>query len=352
MKTDIQKYLFRCILIVVIQFFCISCDGTDPDPDPVVKENEAKKVMTQLWSTSSLNFEIKREDAFNKIQSYADKCGADYFKTYLISTDVQCENLEKYDVTLFAYRAAFDKVLEEVKTTEVKQGTTVIWMIYNMGYVIKTPSTCFGVDISHRWAVKLAPYLDFICITHNHSDHYSKPLYDEMFRLGKPVLSNYLHTGQNYQYTTAKTAGTKVSFTIGNVSIYTNLNDHNNSTLKNYVTTYQFNTGEDGGNLVLMHVGDSNYNPSQYDIKEPVDIFIPRYAPNALTENNVIGIGKKINPKYVLLSHILELAHEGVEESRWSIQLGLERASKLDCENSFLPFWGENLIWKNGTINF
>jgi hypothetical protein len=219
-------------------------------------------------------------------------------------------------------------------------------MVYNMGYVIKTPSACFGVDISHRWALKLAPYLDFICITHNHSDHYSKPLYDEMFRLGKPVLSNFLRTGQNYQYTTAKTAGTKVSFKIGNIGIYTNVNDHNNSTLKNFVTTYQFNTGEDGGNLVIMHVGDSNYNPSQYDIKEPVDIFIPRYAPNALTENNVIGSGKKITPKYVLLSHILELAHEGVEESRWSIQLGLERASKLDCENSFLPFWGEKLYGK------
>jgi hypothetical protein len=349
MKINIRKYFVGSILLVLISFFCISCDETDPNPDPVVKENEAKKVMTQLWSTSSLNFEIKREDAFNKIQSYADKCSAAYFKTYLNSTDAQCENLEKYDLTLFAYRAAFDKVLEEVKTTQVKNGTTVIWMLYNMGYVIKTPSACFGVDISHRWAVKLAPYLDFVCITHNHSDHYSKPLYDEMFKLNKPVLSNYLRSGQNYQYTTT----TSTSFKIGKIGIFTNMNDHN-ATLKNFVTTYQFNCGEDGGNLVIMHIGDSNFTPSQYNIKEPVDIFIPRYAPNStansIIENNIIG--QKVKPKYVLLSHILELAHEGVEESRWSIQLGLERASKLDCGNSILPFWGEKLVWENGKLNF
>lgn len=350
MKIISRKYFVGSILLVLISFFCISCDdNTDPDPGTIVKENEAKKVMTQLWSTSSLNFEIKREDAFNKIQSYADKCSADYFKTYLKSTDAQCENLEKYDPVLFAYRAAFDKVLEEVRTTQVNQGTTVIWMLYNMGYVIKTPTSCFGVDINHRWAVKLAPYFDFMCITHSHSDHYDTPLINEMFSMNKPVLSNYLRKGKNYQYTTTNPA----TFKIGTVGIFTNMNDHN-STLKNFVTTYQFNCGDEGGNLVIMHIGDSNFTPSQYNIKEPVDIFIPRYAPNStansISENNIIS--QKVKPKYVLLSHILELAHEGVEESRWSIQLGLERASKLDCENSLLPFWGEKLIWENGKLNF
>ena len=67
MKINSYKYWLSSILLVVIPFILISCDGQDPDPDPISKENEAKKVMTQLWSTSCLNFEIKREDAFNKI---------------------------------------------------------------------------------------------------------------------------------------------------------------------------------------------------------------------------------------------------------------------------------------------
>jgi hypothetical protein len=29
----------------------------------------------------------------------------------------------------------------------------------------------------------------------------------------------------------------------------------------------------------------------------------------------------------------------------------LERASKLNCENSVVPFWGEKLVWKDGKLN-
>lgn len=51
-----------------------------------------------------------------------------------------------------------------------------------------------------------------------------------------------------------------------------------------------------------MYVGDSNYKASQYSIVKPVDLLMARYAPNALTENNVIGsVG---TPKYIFLPHI------------------------------------------------
>lgn len=69
-----------------------------------------------------------------------------------------------------------------------------------MGYVVKTPSGCFAIDISHRWAKELAPYIDFLCVTHKHSDHYSNDLIQAMFDLGKPVLSNYLKD-TTYPYT-------------------------------------------------------------------------------------------------------------------------------------------------------
>lgn len=39
-----------------------------------------------------------------------------------------------------------------------------------------------------------------------------------------------------------------------------------------------------------------------------MNVLIPRYAPNALTENNIIGTGLgQTLPDYVLLSHILNL---------------------------------------------
>jgi len=52
-----------------------------------------------------------------------------------------------------------------------------------------------------------------------------------------------------------------------------------------------------------------------------------------------------------LLSHILELAHAGVDESRWSLDMALERASKINCEQTYVPMWGEKLVWKNNKLN-
>jgi len=314
---------------------------------PLKSENNltpTKTVIEDLWSTSSLNHNDQRAEAFRAIQRYADQCSATYFKNYLKSQDAAALNMEKYDPILTYYRLSFDKVLEEVKSTQVENGTTVIWNLYNMGYVVKTSKGCFAIDICHRYAEQLEPYIDFLCVTHNHTDHYSTGLINRMFDSNKPVISNYLKKGEGYQYTTSSIS----TYVISGFTVTTNINDHNNS-LTNFVTTFQIDCGSDGGNLILMHVGDSNYKAPQYNIVKPVNIFIARYAPNALAENNVIG--KKVTPGYVFLSHILELSHAGVDESRWTIDMGLERASKINCKNTILPFWGEKLVWKDYKLN-
>ena len=100
---------------------------------------------------------------------------------------------------------------------------------------------------------------------------------------------------------------------------------------------------------MLLHSGDSNFTADQFDVTLPVDVYIPRYAPNELTENNVIG--KLFTPKYVLLSHILELSHTDPDSSRWTLEQGLARAAQLDCEETHMPFWGEKMVWKNGKLN-
>ena len=149
--------------------------------------------------------------------------------------------------------------MDGIKNSKVENGTAAIWLLYNMGYVVKTPSGCFAIDISHRWAKELAPYIDFLCVTHKHSDHYSNDLIQAMFDLGKPVLSNYLKD-TTYPYT-AK--GDK-DYEIGKFKIKTCITDHNNAGLSNFVTVFSIDCGEDNGNFVFMHVGDSNYKPEQY----------------------------------------------------------------------------------------
>src|SRR5690606_39346714 len=86
----------------------------------------------------------------------------------------------------------------------------LVWMLYNMGFVVKTPSGCFGIDVHHRLAEDLEPYLDFLCITHNHGDHANKKLIQAMQSKGKPVVSNFNQESPLYMSKTA------TSYTIGN----------------------------------------------------------------------------------------------------------------------------------------
>ena len=232
-------------------------------------------------------------------------------------------SMEKSEPILYYYRSAFDRVMDGIENSKVENGTAEIWLLYNMGYIVKTPSGCFAIDISHRWAKELAPYIDFLCVTHKHSDHYPY---------------------------TAK--GDK-DYEIGKFKIRTCITDHNNSGLSNFVTIFQIDCGDDTGNFVFMHVGDSNFKPEQYtNIAPHVNVLIPRYAPNALTENNILGTGAgQVQPDYVLLSHILEMAHAGVDASRWSLDMALERASKINCDQTYVPMWGEKMVWKNGKLN-
>lgn len=346
-----NKSIIKCILLsfATASMMCGCGDTWENDyrPEQQKVNSGAANIMEKLWNTRPWDKDMNtRKAMLDSIQKYADDCSSTNFDAFLAADSVVANTLETYDDLYICYRKSFEKVLSEVKETRVENGTATIWMLYNMGYIVKTPSGCFGIDICHRDAEMLAPYLDFLCITHNHQDHYSKPLIEAMLSLGKPVISNYIAPTAGYQYKTTKAAD---DFTIGKFLIHTCLTDHNNDKLKLFDTTYQIDCGDDTGHFVIMHVGDSNYNASQYTVTEDVDVFIPRYAPNALSENNVIGT--IVKPKYVLLSHILEMTHTDTEASRWSFEMAFERASRINCDKTYVPFWGEKMVWKNGMLN-
>ncbi len=349
----IRKTQYLLFLFLAIGF--VACDddekysaGTGHEGVLMQLAEEVDATAQQLWSSSPLVVDAERTTVLTRIQGYADKCRDDYFKSYLNGYDWTSASMEKCDPILYFYRSAFDRVMDGVRNSKVENGTVEIWLLYNMGYVVKTPSGCFAVDISHRWAKELAPYIDFLCVTHNHSDHYNKDLIQAMFDLGKPVLSNYLKD-ETYPYTTA--TGDK-DYEIGKFKIKTCITDHNNSGLSDYVTVFSIDCGDDTGNFVFMHVGDSSYRPEQYtNLASHVNVLIPRYGPNPLIENNILGTGAgQVEPDYALLSHILELAHaEG--DSRWTLDMALERASKINCKQTYVPMWGEKMVWKNNKLN-
>lgn len=308
----------------------------------------ARGVAEQLWTTSPLQypFDKNRISVFEEIQNMADACSADFFTSYLTCSDKAAEMREKYEPILAFYRLSFEHVLQAIKEDHVEKGTACIWNLYNMGYIVKTPSTCFGIDINHRWAWKLEPYLDFLCITHNHRDHQDAALIEAMLKAQKPVFSNFIEKGNMSKVPT--------DYQVKNVKVHVSITDHNNSgMLNNFVSVFTFECGEDSGNFTLLHTGDSNFKPEQYtNILPRVNVLVTRYAPNALTENNILGEGKgKTQPDYVLVSHLLELMHIDEADCRWSLKSGLIRAANLNCKKAIVPMWGEKLIWKNNKLN-
>ena len=306
---------------------------------------EAEKTMSQFRKTSPLKLDNERLMILEKIQNYSDNLENSTFKEYLKKSEKEAAMMEDTIPILYFYRKGFDKVLYEVKTLNVKKGTAVVWLLYNMGFVVKTPSGCFGIDIDHRYAEKLEPYLDFLCVTHNHSDHYNTPLMEAMNRHHKPVLSNFYKKGGMYLSTVA------THYQIGNFTVYTDISDHLlNPKLPNFVTLFRIECGTDAGKFSILHCGDSGFNPERFkNVQGAVNMVVLRWG--APRENNILGTGEgQVQPDYAVLSHLIELRHKPYPHGQASITKTLEHLPNVKCDHTIIPFWGEKLTWQNGRL--
>lgn len=256
-------------------FGAVACGGDEPDtpsgggndPAPQPSGSTIETVVADLLdNTSCLNADDKRMKLIEQVQKYSDACPkADYDKYYKLSSASDAAKMENNTI-LGYYKKALQRVVSEVKSTTVPQGKVALWHLYNMGYVVKTPSHCFGIDLKHREAAELVPYIEFLLITHEHSDHYSPELNAAMKLAGKAVYSNFVDN----EY---KITGKKTIKPVDGMEIVVALADHS-AELKNFCVTYQIDCGADTGNKVIYHIGDT-YNASQLSKTKDIDIFIP-----------------------------------------------------------------------------
>lgn len=307
--------------------------------------NEAVQTVKQFRKTSPLLLNEQRLQLLKTFETYSDPYSNAPFRAYLAESDAGAEQLEHTVPILYSYREAFDKVLHEVKTVKVKKGTAKVWLLYNMGFVVKTPSGCFGIDVDHRYAEALAPYLDFLCITHNHGDHANVKLMEAMTKAGKPVLSNF-YKGDEKHLSKVPT-----TYSIGNFNIRTDFSDHlKNANLLKFVTTYRIDCGADAGDFSILHCGDSGFTPAQFTkVDGPVSLVVLRWG--APVENQIFGTGPgQIQTDYAVLSHLIELRHDPFPKGQASITQTLKHLPNVHCKNTLIPFWGEMLTWKKGKL--
>lgn len=349
-KIPTVAWLSRSGSLLFLFLFFLTAGACGAKSDEPVDDKPQEDTWLQfglwdaVWNTSPADRNLdQRRIYFTEIQNLADGCSNTVFKKYMMADPTLARSLEKSYPILRGYDLAFQRVLDGVVNDKVADGEVAVWHLYNMGYVVKTSTGTFAIDIYHRRAEEFAPYIDFYAITHKHTDHKSEELAQKMTVLGKPVLANFTIDGcsQNYISDVVR------DYEIGSFKIHTFITNHNNSSTNVPITVFKIDLGAKADHCILMHSGDSNFRPEQFATVhgDNIDIYIPRYAQTEVGENAVIG--KVITPSYALLSHILELYHESVEHSRWPLEYGLTRAAKLDCSNSYMPFWGDKMVWKN-----
>ncbi len=235
------------------------------------------------------------------------------------------------------YEDAFDKVVAEIKATEVTDRPAV-WLVYNMGIIVKTPRSLFSVDLQHRRAEELAPLLDFALITHNHGDHYTDRFYHAMDGVQKKtVVSNFkdnygAHFAKRHPggYTRAEK-----TFEFGDVTVRTSYTDHN-SYLVDYTTVFEMTCG----GFTIYHSGDCSNAAKLKPVSPNPDLWLvhPRCGMQP------VDGARAVNPKLTVVAHLNELGHPK-GRARWTWADGEAAKTKL-AEAGYaavVPLWGDRL---------
>lgn len=316
--------------------FCVATTMSLTVSSAAAQKNlkSVEPMTKRLWNeTSCLDFSDSRMELMTDLQYYFDRC--DNFIPYLKCNDSIEEKKMEANSILGFYNEALNRLLREIPKEEVSYGHIAVWHLYNMGYVIKTPKHCFGIDLNHKYAEKLAPYIEFLCITHPHGDHYTDKLNKAMTDAGKPVYSNFLDNGY-------KLDDEAVFNPVGDIEIVAKRVHHGPNS--NIVTYYQIDCGRDTRNKVIFHCGDA-YDYTELEKTKDIDLFIP---------HTTVGLrlrkaAKKLDPDYVLLSHVLEMGHPakypGSSIYRIPYIEAIRKAIFLGRDGAIVPVWGEKMIF-------
>ncbi len=267
-----------------------------------------------------------------QIQNAANLCSDSTYKQYLKKSN-SAKLSKKFEV-LALYESAFAKLKESLKNSTPPKGSIFIRQLYNMGYIIHTGKMTIGIDLSAKYVEQLEPYLDILLITHAHSDHFSESLAIAMKQNNKPVVSCFWQKGLVVRKDTFLRFDDVLIHTIPGDHYYWDVHSRND------ILMYEIDCGELANHKTILHSGD-NSNIKKVLPTNTIDVFIPHIRMGY----SVTDLVNTLKPRYVFLSHILELSHPQTEKKyRWSIKDAQEDAAKIFFSTSVIPLWGESFL--------
>jgi L-ascorbate metabolism protein UlaG (beta-lactamase superfamily) len=240
------------------------------------------------------------------------------------------------------YKPMIEKAIKEIKAEVVTEGAT-IWQLYNHGFVVKTPTSCIGFDLHDYFNMgsfkNLADVLDIYFISHEHGDHFSGDLIQQMMLLKKRVV---VPAEAPIYANTKMGAGTTLNIAGLKVTAHDGL--HN-------VPLRQFELETSEG-IKILHTGDNQTASTLPDINNVDILLLNGWVNESGYTSPIVGIRnsiEKLNPALTLPGHIWELAHIVDNNNRF----GVEYEDMFKIYNWYLPSeyivlaWGERYHYGN-----
>ena len=273
---------------------------------------------------------VEGEAVLDLRQRETDQVTADVFEAYLRG-EVPATDY----VSLTRLEEGFEKVLREIDTADVSAHPAV-WMVYNMGVIVKTRESLFSIDLVHRRAEELAPRLDFALITHNHKDHFREGFYQKMNGAGKTVISNFLDNyGSKRKGNVGGFTRAEKTFKIRDVEIRTSLVDHNDY-LIDFTTAFEIRVG----NWILYHTGDCGVASKLRTTWGRPDLWV--FFPGCGV--NVADAERNVRPKQMSFGHLWELGHRYGRLTTPMVRAAQKKALDAGTQNLTVPLWGERIV--------
>lgn len=304
----------------------LSAHSEKANPHPKDTGRAGYSPLADLYKTSPHNPSARRMEILGQIQKRADACEHLKFIAYCVSAILKEKLPDSAPEIMHDFEYAYETVAEKLAKNPHPQKGVRLYLLYNMGYIVQTPTAAFGIDIVHTQTKKIAKLLDFLLITHKHADHYSPLLVKQMN--GKPVVSNFI----NNEFIQTSD---KKEYNIGNIGIAATLTHHGGNIPK-YNSTFEITCRDTPREIKILHIGDAGKWEQIKPSSQP-DVFIPHVS---------VGLDIKkcaeetVKPKLLLMSHLLELGHP-TYKWRHPLSLGLKKCAALKNTNAIMPFWGE-----------
>jgi len=333
---------FPCLLGLVVAAGLAACDGarSEDSAAPVVAADlETAREFLRANPPDGTNAAARRRH-MAAIQEAADRLPAADYKAYARAWKADPARADEFataDVLRYL-EDAVDEALTDLRATTVRRGVAV-WHLYNMGYVFKTPDCCFGIDLHCRAAPRLAADLDFLLVSHEHTDHRSDALVAALLEQGKPVVTSFQPGTRRIDAAT----GAPHEMTLGGLRVRIDIGDHHyrDPKQRNNMLMFQVDCGPAGNDCTIYHSGD-NSNIDKMKPDRPVTIFIPHVEVGLPIERSI----RTLDPRITLVSHVLELAHSPTPPQawRWSFDHAFKTIRNVPEPKATVLTWGERWL--------